>query len=708
LCVFKMERKKEWIAYQREFGAMYEEKILEKMDAPAVSEDPLANAKWKRRRQEIQSEQPRLRRVYLPDAGVRDLCATCHLGVDNSLFSDAPEPFRAHPGKMLEFHPADKFGCTICHAGQGTGATTIAAHGLEDDWFNPLIPKKYLASSCIGCHETPFKLEGAEEVEAGRKAFAKHGCYGCHAASGFEDTPKFGPTFEGLKNKLSNERWMISWLRAPEKLRPRTIMPTFELTDEEIRDLTAFVLSLPSDKEYSKANISAASPEEGETLFTDLGCRACHSPKADEDPLTRRTPNLSGAGAKLSADWIFEYLKDPRAHNPETRMPRLDITEADRGNLTAYLMTLKDGGAIIDSEILTTEGASIENGEKLTQLHGCYGCHRVKALEKAPAPGIEVAALAHKELDELPFGDSTVEKTRWAWIRAKIESPKIYEIQDTPLKMPKHSFEEGELDSLTTFYIHNERLELPEKYMYAASKSRRDALAGEWIITEYNCRGCHMLEEDMKPRIDGFTGLKTYVPPRLVGEGEKTQPQWAFQFLRKPARMRPWLKMMMPDFSFTYEQAETLIDYFAAVAESPENARAPYVRLPQREDIPQIEFEMGEYRVVSDKCMQCHPISLDEELPEDVTLEDLSIDLMLSKSRLRPEWIRNFLRDPDKYAGAGTKMPYVFYTPDGAPKVSDAEMWIEYVTNYLMLMEEIPQAPPEEEEPEEEFDWSDY
>jgi hypothetical protein len=117
---------------------------------------------------------------------------------------------------------------------------------------------------------------------------------------------------------------------------------------------------------------------------------------------------------------------------------------------------------------------------------------------------------------------------------------------------------------------------------------------------------------------------------------------------------------------------------------------------------------MGEYRVVADKCMQCHPVSLDEELPEDVALEDLSINLMLSKSRLRPEWIKNFMRDPDKYAGAGTKMPYIFYTPDGAPKVSDAKMWIEYVTNYLMLMEEIPQAPPEEEEPEEEFDWSDY
>jgi len=709
LCVFKRETQKEWIDYQREFSAMYEEKVLEKLNDPATSADPLAKKKWQKQLREIRSERPRLRRIYLPDAHIRDLCTTCHMGIDNPLFVDASEPFRAHPGKMLELHPAEKFGCTICHGGRGTGATTHAAHGLEESWFNPLIPKKYLEATCIGCHETSFGLEGADEVEAGRAAFAQHGCYGCHDARGFENPPRFGPTFEGLKDKLSGERWMLSWLRAPEKMRPKTIMPTFELADEEIRDITAFVLSLDPGNEYPKADLSGALPEEGERLFTDLGCQACHSPKSEEDSLTRRVPNLSEAGTKLSADWIFEYLKEPRAYNPETRMPRLSITEADRKNLTVYLMTLKGNSDIVASETLNTDGASIENGGKLTQLQGCYGCHRVQAFEKAPNPGVGVAEVAHKELDELPFGYSTVEQTKWDWVRNKIEDPKIYKTEDMPLKMPKSRFDEGELDSLTTFYLHNDRLELPESYMLPATESQRDARAGEWIITENNCHGCHMFEEKVKPRIDQFIGLKTYVPPRLVGEGEKVQPQWAFQYLDKPTQMRPWLKMMMPNFSFTYEQVESLIDYFSAVADSPENARTPYVRLPRREDMLQIEIEMGEYRVLSDKCMQCHPISLDEELPEDVTLEDLSINLMLSKTRLRPQWIKDFLRDPDKYAGAGTKMPYVFYSPDGAPRVSDAMMWIDYITNYLMIMEDIPQPlPEEEEEAEEEFNWDDY
>jgi mono/diheme cytochrome c family protein len=703
--VFKKENDREWIGFQLEFRKIYEEKILEQLQTPEIANDELARGKWEKQLREVQTTPPHLRRIFLPDANVRDLCTTCHLGVNNPLFVDAREPFRTHPGQILEKHPVEKFGCTLCHNGQGVGASTDAAHGLEETWFNPLIPNKNLQATCIGCHESSYGLNGAEKLESGRLTFIKYGCYGCHDARGLENPPKFGPPFEGFKDKLAEERWMLSWLRDPEKMRPGTVMPTFELNDDEIRDITAFVLSLESGKHYAEIDLGSASAAEGEQLFTDLGCRACHSPKRDEDSFTRRIPNLAESGVKLNAQWIFEYLNDPRAYNPETRMPKLDITESDRKNLTAYLMTLKDNSEILASETLTTNGASPQNGEKLLQAQGCYGCHKVNAFENTPLPGVEVAEVAHKALDELPFGYTTIEQTKWDWIYNKIKTPKIFETEDMPLKMPEYVFETDEIENLTTYYLYNDQFPIPENYMLASNENQRRGQAGEWIVTERNCRGCHMFEENVNPRIDQFIGLKTYVPPRLVGEGEKVQPQWAFQYLTSPTSMRPWLKMRMPNFSFTYEELEDMIDYFAVKAASAVNSRVPYVLLPQKADIPQIELEMGEYRLLADKCMQCHPVSLDGGLPEDIKLEDLSINLMLAKSRLRAEWIKNFLRNPDKYAGAGTKMPYVFYDPSGTPKVSDAEMWIDYITNYMMVMEEIPQALPEEEE-EEEIDWT--
>ncbi|RJP26716.1 MAG: hypothetical protein C4520_00285 [Candidatus Abyssobacteria bacterium SURF_5] len=705
--VFQHENSREWAAYQREFQKLSEQKLLEQIAASAQAGDSAETEKWEKQLREARSMRPHLRQVFLPDANVRDLCTSCHLGIDNPLFADAPEPFKAHPGKMLDLHKADKFGCTVCHHGQGVGTTAFAAHGYEETWYNPLIPHQYLQAPCIGCHETSYGLEGAEQFELGRLAFQKYGCYDCHSARGFEDLPKFAPILDGFKEKLADERWMLSWLKTPEKMRPRTLMPTFTLSDDEIRDIAAYALSLKSDKEYPKVDLSPASAKEGETLFTDLGCKACHSEKREEDSLTRRIPNLSDAGIKLNGNWVFEYLKDPKAYNPDTRMPKLDITDSDRLNLTAYLMTLKDNAELVRSEPLKTDGASVENGGKLVQLQGCYGCHKMKDFDRSPLPGVEVAEVAKKTLDELPFGNSQVPTTKWDWILNKIKEPKIYETVDMPLKMPKFNFEEGEIESLTIFYFSNTVFQLPQKYMLAAAEAQRRGQAGEWEVTENHCRGCHMFEENVKPRIDQFIGLKTYVPPRLVGEGEKVQPQWAFQYLTKPVPMRPWLKMRMPTFSFSYEQVQDMIDYFSVKSSSAEDARVPYVLIPQKEEMPQLDRDMGEYRVVADKCMQCHPISLEGGLPEDVKLEDLSINLMLSKTRLRFEWIKNFLRNPDKYAGAGTKMPYVYYTPEGAQRVSDAEMWIDLVSKYLMIMDKIPEKPPEaEEEQKEEIDWT--
>ena len=60
-----------------------------------------------------------LRQVWLPELGRVDRCGTCHLGIDDPAFAGAPAPFAAHPGTWLSTHPTDRFGCTVCHDGQG-------------------------------------------------------------------------------------------------------------------------------------------------------------------------------------------------------------------------------------------------------------------------------------------------------------------------------------------------------------------------------------------------------------------------------------------------------------------------------------------------------------------------------------------------------------------------------------------------------------
>jgi len=150
--------------------------------------------------------------------------------------------------------------------------------------------------------------------------------------------------------------------------------------------------------------------------------------------------------------------------------------------------------------------------------------------------------------------------------------------------------------------------------------------------------------------------------------------------------VRPWLKIRMPLFGFTEPQAQSLVAGFAAAG----GAGNPHTYVAKASIDPD-HFQRGIRRFQHYKCVQCHPTTLDQGLPPGVDPEDLSINLMLSKTRLRPEWIADFLARPKQIAGAQTRMPTVFYTVDGEPKVEKPKDDIADITTYLMGMTEPPE-----------------
>jgi mono/diheme cytochrome c family protein len=275
-------------------------------------------------------------------------------------------------------------------------------------------------------------------------------------------------------------------------------------------------------------------------------------------------------------------------------------------------------------------------------------------------------------------------------------------------RMPEFAFDEGDAEDLTVFVLNNYLFLPPKGDPAMATGDQRAGQAGEEVVTAFNCRACHLFAEGESPHVRRSIGRKSLLPPRLINEGEKARPDWAEAFLREPSALRPWLDMRMPQFFLAEEQVNALIEFFSVTADSPDLARLPY-ELPFRtEEIPQIEFSMGEYRVRFDRCMQCHPVTLDDAPSPDVELEDLAINLMLAKQRLRFEWVKQFLRNPDRYAGPGTRMPYIYYSPEGVPNISDAEMWVDYVAKYLMTMETPPKPLIQREEEGERIDWTQF
>ena len=703
-----------WKRYQAEYNRQYLDKLDDKIKQAEQDGDQDGLKKWtKLKTDQERSQEIKMRQVFLPGSQTRDLCMTCHIAIKNSLFTDDAHPLKAHPPELLKSHPIDGFGCSLCHHGQGVGLTVEKAHGQEANWELPKVPLQYAQSTCLECHESVFGLKGAEKASEGRILFVEMGCYGCHDANIMGNLPKFSVPFSGLAKKIQNRDWVVRWIEDPQAIRPGTLMPKFRIKPEQVRNITDYIYALPDEGLKLKSFKSKkGQAKTGETLFTEKGCVACHGPARDQAGLTRRVPLLSDAGLKMKADWLFTWIDDPKAVNPDTWMPNVELTDEDIVQLTAYVTTLKDKAV---DRLLTEEipAGDSEDGKALVQSLGCLGCHKIKDKTDPAKVGVSVNDVADKRMEELPFGNSKVKHTKWDWLRNKIGKPDIYQTEDMPMYMPDYVLTDTELDRLTVFYLYNRLLKVPEKLIARASAEDRMKERGDWMIRHFNCLGCHQILADAgKPRIDAHLDRKTMVPPMIVDESEKVQPPWLFNYLKRPTAMRPWLQIRMPTFNFTYDELSVLIEYLHALMPVEKQARCkvPYEPGLVADDYDPETLEMGKYRFRNDKCMQCHPVSFTGELPEGKSIEDLSINLMTAKTRLRYRWIIDFMRNPALYAGTQTRMPYVFYTPDRIPRIPDPEAWLERTALFLMFMEEVPEAVKEEEKQREvqSFDFNEY
>ncbi|HEX7898930.1 MAG TPA: c-type cytochrome [Planctomycetota bacterium] len=165
-------------------------------------------------------------------------------------------------------HPLLKFGCTICHEGDGRdthfsrvvhmpdnakeGIDWKNRHGTpyEEEHYNwnyrelwdlPMIQSKFLQASCRRCHKESVELDGADKYTTGMKLFERAGCYGCHRTETYQILPKDtknphldpnwkarrpGPPLTRIATKV-DESWAAKWILAPREFRPTTRMPHF-------------------------------------------------------------------------------------------------------------------------------------------------------------------------------------------------------------------------------------------------------------------------------------------------------------------------------------------------------------------------------------------------------------------------------------------------------------------------------------------------
>lgn len=84
--------------------------------------------------------------------------------------------------------------------------------------------------------------------------------------------------------------------------------------------------------------LAGLSPAEAGKKVFDARCKRCHTINGEGGT---RGPNLSKVGGRLEEAAIRDFVKDPAAARPGTRMPKVSLTEKQVDSVAAFLSQQK-------------------------------------------------------------------------------------------------------------------------------------------------------------------------------------------------------------------------------------------------------------------------------------------------------------------------------------------------------------------------------
>lgn len=341
-----------------------------------------------------------VKQIYLSSLNRVDRCISCHAGIENPLMANEKPPLKQHSGNYLKKHPLDKFGCTICHYGQGRATNVKEAHGKSRDthWDFPVIPLKYIQSACVQCHDLgTLKANGADNIVKGERLFREKGCRGCHKLNGIGgvlgkplDIVGSQPIAYFPMKNISGEKNTYSWMKQ-HFIDPRNLVPESEMkvsvTDEEADFLTTYVLSLragEAPKSYRRIKMTEDEKpaDEGEALYR-MYCIACHANGKDSifDEIFNRTiPAIMNPSLLKSADdrYLNKILEEGREGTQMTawKASAAGLSEYEINKITEYITRERPLGKIEKFDF-TRFKPEVKKGEELFKVR-CALCHGKK------------------------------------------------------------------------------------------------------------------------------------------------------------------------------------------------------------------------------------------------------------------------------------------------------------------------------------------
>jgi hypothetical protein len=515
---------------------------------------------------------------------------------------------------------------------------------LNDDQINAI--SAYLWQSGLKDQLPKHKMGDAAR---GKELFETRGCLGCHSIG--EGEQMQGAQFAAnltREGEKANYDYLVRWVHnARERTRPYCL---YEKKDIGPEDYKKKGLPFVFDLEHSQC------PNDGHQL---------------------QVQNM-------------------------TVMPSLRLAPQDAEDVASYLITLKkqESSTYPDASFMD-DPALKEDGKKWIRHFGCAGCHEISGLEEEGRIGTELTFEGSKPIDRLDFALLTETaqrggrepivdpddrarlpegpaKTPWydhkGFFEHKLAEPEVWDVgliksESEKLRMPNMHLTKDQIQALTTFLMGSQESALPTAYQYRPLDYRRDIQEGWWIVQKYNCVGCHQFTPSQKTAlmfVKRFQDAQEQLPPKLLTEGARVDPEWLLRFLANPALndvarsadareidinrngVRTYLQVRMPTFSFSENELGKLVRFFQALA------RQPFPYVPEEAQVltaKETEMARSLFSSPAAPCLKCHATG---DPAHDRTAT--APNFLLAKGRLKPDWVERWIIDPQAIS-PGTSMP---------------------------------------------------
>jgi mono/diheme cytochrome c family protein len=552
---------------------------------------------------------------------------------------------------------------------------------VTDDRYFQHVPK---IDRCTTCHvfidkpgfeeqENPYRTHPKlNELAVGVNSphpIKDFGCTSCHGGVG-DRVNDFNSPVHVPQNEEQKKQWIAKYhWHEPHKI-PQPMLP-LQFTEGMCIKCHQGVERIPL---ADKLN-------EGRNLIEQYGCYGCH--KIDGwQHLKKPGPSLLKITGKTSKEFIKNWIWNPYAFNPKSKMPAF-FMQANNSRPDFMKKNMTEVNAMAEYLWKTSKdyspfqkyaGGDVAKGKEAIQTVGCVACHMVEGIEQKYN---DVKARKGTYLT------GTGSKVDPDWLISWLKKPSHYQ-EDTimpsfrlsdaeannitaylmSLKNPQFTnLKFSEIDKklrdeilVTDYFSAFEPIADAEKKLSTMNDDERTMELGRKSINKYGCYSCH--------NINGFEGELPQIGPELTKVGSKpveqfgfgqqkqvgkTRQAWLTQHLKQPSIWdigvpKPFKDLnKMPNFYLSDAEVESIIvnllgqvsDVVPMAGKKNLNANEKFA-------------ETGKKIVNKYNCQGCHKIDGNGGDITSVYSDDLGYGppyLVKEGHRVKTEWFYNFLRN---------------------------------------------------------------